>query len=370
MKSIRDFLGLGCLLALAVTPAARAHHSFAAEFIEGSSGEVEGVVTRVWFTNPHVRYRLEATDANGDIQEWELQLTSVTNLRNSEWFQDTVKVGDRVTALGEVARDGSNKLYARQINVEGGRQLGAYGGRRGGGAAPAAETVATVELTYEDYGYGQINPDHPFDISGAWNNGFRFRVTADDLEPKPYPFTDEARAIFEATVHYDDYSLRCLAPGLPRIIGAPYTMEIADAGMHYLVVHEEHNMPRRIYMDGREPPENTQPSSLGYSIGHWESDQVLVIETTHLLPGWLDGSGLPMAGEGTRIVERWEFAEDRLTMDRIATFYDSYYTEPLVRRRGSARSPGLSVVEMASCDPQSYYRDLYEAGLIEEYLNR
>jgi hypothetical protein len=340
---------------------ALAHHSFAAEFLEGSRGEIEGVVTQVWFTNPHVRYRLEATDEDGTKREWELQLTSVTNLRNSEWYRDTVQVGDTIWAQGEVARDGSNKLYARNIRVEGGRELAAYGGRR-----PAA---ATENLTYEDYGYGQLNPDHPFDISGPWNNGFRFRVTADDLEPKPYPFTDEARAIFDATVHYDDYSLRCMAPGLPRIIGAPYTMEIVDAGTHYLVVHEEHNMPRRIYMDGREPPQNTQPSSLGYSVGHWESDNVLVIETTHLLPGWLDGSGLPMSGDGTRVVERWEFADDRLTMDRIATFYDPYYTEPLVRRRGSARGPS-EVLEMASCDPQSYYRDLHESGLLEEYLYR
>lgn len=364
MKIWRFCAGIASASLIAGIPAASAHHSFAAEFIEGSSGEIEGVVTRVWFTNPHVRYRLEATAEDGSTQEWELQLTSVTNLRNQEWFRDTVEIGDRIRAQGEVARDGSNKLYARRIDVEGGPVLGAYGGRRPSAAAEAPD------LTYEDYGYGQLNPDHPFDISGAWNNGFRFRVTADDLEPKPYAFTDEARAIFEATVHYDDYSLRCLAPGLPRIIGAPYTMEIVDAGSHYLVVHEEHNMPRRIYMDGREPPENLQPSSLGFSLGHWESDNVLVIETTHLLPGWLDGSGLPMSGDGTRIVERWEFADDRLTMDRIATFYDPYYTEPLVRRRGSARGPGLQVYEMASCDPQSYYRDLYEAGLIEEYLYR
>ena len=353
---------VGAVVAMAVAPSAGAHHSFAAEFVPDSSGEVEGVVTRVWFTNPHVRYRLETTGEDGETQEWELQLTSVTNLRNSEWYRDTVKVGDTIWAQGEVARNGSNKIYARRINVEGGRELGAFGGARPGPAE-------TEELTYEDYGYGQLNPDHPFDISGPWNNGFRFRVTADDLEPKPYAFTDEARSIYEATVHHDDYSLRCMAPGLPRIIGAPYTMEIVDAGTHYLVVHEEHNMPRRIYMDGREPGENRQPSSLGFSVGEWESDNVLVIETTHLLPGWLDGSGLPMSGDGTRIVERWEFAEDRLTMDRIATFYDPYYTTPLVRRRGSARGPS-EVQEMASCDPQSYYLDLYEAGVIEEYLYR
>lgn len=350
------------VISAAGVPVSQAHHSFAAEFIEGSSGEVEGVVTQVWFTNPHVRYRLEAVGEDGVAAEWELQLTSVTGLRRSEWYRDTVQVGDRIRATGEVARDGSNKLFARNIRLDSGRELASSGGRR--------DPVADPGLTYEDYGYGQLNPEHPFDISGAWNNGFRFRVTADDLEPKPYPFTPEARAIYEATAHYDDYSLRCLAPGLPRIIGAPYTMEIVDAGSHYLVVHEEHNMPRRIYMDGREPAANLQPSSLGFSVGHWESDKVLVIETTHLLPGWLDGSGLPMSGDGTRIVERWEFADDRLTMDRIATFHDPYYTAPLVRRRGSARGPDVEVLEMASCDPQSYYRDLFESGQIEEYLYR
>ena len=77
-----------------------------------------------------------------------------------------------------------------------------------------------------------------------------------------------------------------------------------------------------------------------------------------------------MAGDGTRTVERWEFSDDRLSMDRTMTIYDPYYTEPLIRRRGSARGPDVEVFEMASCDPQSYYRDLHEAGVLEEYLYR
>jgi hypothetical protein len=362
MKIMHWSIGGLSTLALCWAASAGAHHSFAAEFIDGSSGEVQGVVTKVWFTNPHVRYRLEATREDGTTEEWELQLTSVTNLRASEWYRDTVKVGDTIWAQGEVARDGSNKIYARQVNIEGGPKLTTYGGRR-----PAEEAEG---LTYKDYGYGQLNPSYPFDISGAWNNGYKFHLTVDDLEPKPTPFTDQGRKLFEATVHHDDYSLRCMAPGLPRIFGAPYNMEIVDAGSEYLVVYTEHNTPRRIYMDGREPPENTQPSSMGYSVGHWEGDNMLVIETTHLLPGWLDGSGLPMSGDGTRTVEHWEFSEDRLTMDRVMMIYDPYYTEPLVRRRGSARGPNVEIFEMASCDPQSYYRDLYENGEIEDYLYR
>jgi hypothetical protein len=110
MKLVQGLAASLTLTAMGWAHPVGAHQSFAAEFIEGSSGEIEGVVTRVLFNNPHVRYRLEATVADGSAVEWELQLTSVTNLRNQEWFRDTVKVGDTIWAQGEVARDGSNKL--------------------------------------------------------------------------------------------------------------------------------------------------------------------------------------------------------------------------------------------------------------------
>jgi len=135
-----------------------------------------------------------------------------------------------------------------------------------------------------------------------------------------------------------------------------------------VIVYVEHNTPRRIWMDGRKPPADTPPSSLGFSVGHWEGS-ALVIETTNLLPGWLDGSGLPMKGEGTRIVERYELTADRLAMDRIMTIYDPYYTQALVRRRGSARDDSVDISEQAPCDPDSYYRDLLELGKLEQHLN-
>jgi hypothetical protein len=132
-------------------------------------------------------------------------------------------------------------------------------------------------------------------------------------------------------------------------------------------LHVEQNSARRIWMDGRKAPADTPDTSLGFSVGHWEGD-VLVIETTHLLPGWLDGSGLPMKGEGTRIVERYELAKDRLSIDRSMTIYDPYYSQPLVRRRGSARDDSVDISEQASCDPDGYYRDLRELGKLEQHL--
>src|SRR5690606_13046832 len=184
----------------------------------------------------------------------------------------------------------------------------------------------------KSYAYAKVNADAPFDISGPWRNRYKFRVTVDDLDPKPTPFTEEGRQRFASTTHYDDYSLRCVAPGLPRIFGAPYDMDIVDAGSHYQITYIEHNTPRRIYMDGRAVPADYPDRPMGYSVGHWEGEE-LVIETTRLLGGWLDGSGMPfMGGENTRIVERYSFAADRLSMEREMTIYDGFYNQPLVRR--------------------------------------
>jgi len=122
-------------------------------------------------------------------------------------------------------------------------------------------------------------------------------------------------------------------------------------------------------MDGRTPPPDQQPSPMGFSVGRWDG-ATLIVETTHLSPGWLDGSGLPMSGD-TRIEERYEVSADRLSIARTMTIHDPvYYTAPLVRQRHSARSDTMRIVEQAPCDPDSYYRDLAAGGRLEEHFER
>ena len=50
------------------------------------------------------------------------------------------------------------------------------------------------------------------------------------------------------------------------------------------------------------------------------------------------------------------------------TIHDPYYTQPLVRRRGSARDDDIDISEQDSCDPDSYYRDLLELKRLEQHL--
>jgi hypothetical protein len=348
-------------LALLVPGPALPHHSVAAEFDTSQQRELEGEITQVWFSNPHVRYRLTVTSTGGTAEDWELQAGNVTNLLRQNWTEDSLRVGDRVTASGDIGRDGAKKLRIREVATADGRVVPPRGRE-----APPRDTILASADKY--YGYG-ARQAAPIDITGPWRNDYKWRVTVDDLEPKPIPFTVEGRRAFEATEPWHDYALRCMAMGLPRIFGSPYNMDVVDAGNHYLMVYIEHNTPRRVWMDEREAPANTPATAMGFSVGRWEGD-VLVVETTHLAPGWLDGSGLPMSGGGTRIVERYEFSADRLGIERTMTIHDPYYTAPLVRRRSSARGEDVGITEQASCDPDSYYRDLAASGRLQEHFDR
>lgn len=349
------------------TPA-QAHHSFSAEFDAALNGKFTGVVTEVRFSNPHVRYRIDAKMPDGSIENWEVQAGSVTSLRPQGWIEDSIKVGDTITVEGQLGRNDAKKVYVRGVTLASGKTFGGTEGSASANARAANNRNVVNADPNKNYGYGKQNASAPFDITGAWLQSYKFRVTVDDLEPKPTPFTEEGRRIREANTKYDDSALRCISLGLPRIFGNPYNLDIHDAGNHYLFTYVEHNSPRRIWMDGRTPPADTVPTSNGYSVGKWEDANTLVIETTHLLPGWLDGSGLPMSGEGTRTVERIVYSADHLSADRTMTIYDPLYTQPLTRTRGWARGESVDVTEQDSCDPASYYTDLRESGLLDQYL--
>ena len=349
------------LAVLGASPAAQAHHAFATEFDGSLEGEVEGTVTRVWWTNPHIRYDVDVRLADGTIEQWSLHPPgNLPTYRRQNWTAETLAAGDHVVATGNLGRDGAKKLYATCIHLDSGRDLG-----------ECVDSFTVSDVTADPDRVHTYTPaGFAVDITGFWDNRYLFQRTVDDFEPKPMPLTDAAAAIYAGRRFGDDYALRCLPVGLPRIFGSPYPVEILNAGSHYVMIFLQDNTPRRVYMDGREAPADLPLSSMGFSTGRWE-DRTLVIETTHLSPGWLDGSGYPMTGgDGTRVVERWVVAEDGLTINRTMTTYDDYYTEPLVRTRGSQRGNPAELIESPPCDATTFYYELYENGELGERFER
>lgn len=349
------------MLASLGTDRANAHHAFASEFDGTLDGRVEGTVTRVWWANPHIRYDVEVSLEDGTVEQWSLHPPgNLPTYRRQNWTAETLAAGDHVVATGNLGRDGAKKLYATCINLESGRNLG-----------ECVDSFTQTEVTADpDRVHTYTAAEFEVDITGFWNNRYMFQRTVDDFEPKPMPMTEAATTIYAGREFGDDHALRCLPVGLPRIFGSPYPVEVLNAGSHYLMVYLQDNTPRWIWMDGRAAPADLPDSSMGFSTGRWE-DRTLVIETTHLSSGWLDGSGYPMTGgDGTRIVERWQVADDGLTIVRTMTIHDDYYTEPLVRTRGSERGNPAELIESPPCDATTFYYELYENGELEERFDR
>ena len=112
------------ILAVAILPAAaaRAHHSFAAEFLDDQTATIEGVVTEVWFRNPHVRYYLEIeTDAGKE--NWDIRGKSPTSLIREGWTPKTIEEGDLISVHGHLGRDGRKLMSIISIRLPDGSTI-------------------------------------------------------------------------------------------------------------------------------------------------------------------------------------------------------------------------------------------------------
>jgi hypothetical protein len=158
------------------------------------------------------------------------------------------------------------------------------------------------------------------------------------------PLTPEYQAIFEANLKDQDEggpgtdpTFTCIPDGMPRAMNVIFPMEIVIQPKLTHILIEYLTMLRRIYTDGREFPEDTDSSFMGYSIGKWiDTDgdgrfDELVVETRFLKsPRAFDSSGIPLHADGQTIVKE-RFYQDRNNPDVLhdeITTIDHALTRP------------------------------------------
>ena len=119
--NIHRRFGIAAALLLAGLPIL-AHHSFQAEYDENKLVTVNGTVTKVAWTNPHVMLNMDVRDDSGKVANWQMELASPNGLLRQGWKVDSLKPGDQVSVSGYAARDGSHLVNARHV-VLGGRRI-------------------------------------------------------------------------------------------------------------------------------------------------------------------------------------------------------------------------------------------------------
>ena len=145
------------------------------------------------------------------------------------------------------------------------------------------------------------------DLSGLWRNDAGDRhynnVTADLQVADVAPWAHELFITRQLEFGKDSMETLCLPLGpaylttryrQSRILQTPTAIMIAfDDGMH-----------RQIFMDGRALESDPNPTWMGYSIGRWEGDVLVVESNGYTDRSWLDFGGHPHTEE-LRITERY-----------------------------------------------------------------
>ena len=132
------------VFAFAVSGRVLAHHSFAM-FDTASPLTLTGVVTDFQWTNPHVYIELDVPEGAKGAKHWTIELGSPSILMRGGWKFNTLKKGDKVTAVVSPLRNGEPGSLLTRITLADGRLLG-NGGPTGVGPgvteAPAATPAA------------------------------------------------------------------------------------------------------------------------------------------------------------------------------------------------------------------------------------
>lgn len=177
---------------------------------------------------------------------------------------------------------------------------------------------------------------------------------ARDLKPGDVEMTPWAAAIAaqrEQRDHVDDPYGYCLPPGVPRIDFGGGPFKILHTPQVTAFLHETlvGMIFRQIFTDGRPLPPAAEPTTLGYSIGHWDGD-TFVVETSGFKDGgWLDTRKGRPHSEALRVTERFR-RRDAGRLDLAITIDDSKaYLKPWTIATTLYLLPDTELME-AFCD--------------------
>ena len=112
-----------------------AHHSFAVEYDSKKPVEGIGVISKVEWTNPHMRVYVDVTEANGTVTTWNLELGAVNSVLRRGWKPADLKTGEKITFKGYGGRKILTRAVADTLTLADGR---AFTGASGAPDSPSA----------------------------------------------------------------------------------------------------------------------------------------------------------------------------------------------------------------------------------------
>jgi len=189
-------------------------------------------------------------------------------------------------------------------------------------------------------------PDGKPDFSGVWGldaGPSLFWIAGDPKSGYAKPIVEKVLAERDANLQFDDPIVHCLPEG-PRFSHfVAFPKKIVQTPTLMIILGEDLSY-RQIFMDGRQLPKDPNPSFMGYSVGRWDGDTLVVDSVGFKERTWLDWAGHPHS-EKLRLTERWR----RLNFGRLEieeTFTDpEFYNQPLNAKVTGTLVPDTDLLE-------------------------
>lgn len=335
-----------------------AHHSVSSLYDYTNVRKLEGTLMSIRWVNPHVQLKIETAGEGGEPVVWQLEASAVNLLRRLGVDEDSIKEGDPVVATGPVSRRGLNNMVASTLTLRSGKTVALFPGSAARAGLIDSIPVADGSLRRAA---SEIEADKAsaHGIFRVWTP--RKKPTRDlGLGIAQWPLTEAAQAAVAAyNPLFDDPALRCVPAGMPIIMDNPYPMEFYEDGDDIIMHLELSDGLRRIRMNDDTDGRDAEPSPLGYSVGHWE-DNELVIYTDKINYPYFDDLGTPQSGN-LKIVERYTLSEDQARLDWEAVANDpEIFTEPVVLDGYLVWVPGEEVKRFDCTVPEGFSWQLKE----------
>jgi hypothetical protein len=341
-------------LAFAVLPwIAAAHHSFAI-YDADNPRTITGVVREFRWTNPHSWLFVTVVNPDGTETVWEIEHGPVNMLSRQGWTPTTLEPGDRIAI--EVHPVHSGAPVGRFIDMQ--RLSGTTGSESADFSAGTITRVPRPEPVAMPDGVAR-------NFNGIWvnaNGGIHFDTAAPSRREQRPPLKPEYLARWQqrfadadAGRSTTDPTAECLPPGFPRFLSMVFPGEILQAEHQLNWYAEWGEATVRIYLDGREPPPDLQPSYYGFTTGRWERN-TLVTRTIGLRGDTLvDTTGIPHSDRLTVTMRLTKLTPDFFEAE--ITLEDPVVLErPWSTLKRFARAPAHYYVQEFACFEGNRYR--------------
>lgn len=313
------------------------HHGFAQYFDRTDQVRIEGTIHRVDISNPHTHLEVAVTNDNGGVDIWSCETQAKTLLDRKGIDEADFELGAPIVVTGSQARRDATGCEVGTIYFSSGEAV----------TLRTAEGRAVIAVNSESQ---EVNLKRD-SIFGRWvRNSFAGNPTEAGFLDAINDLGRAANSQYNS--FFDDPSLHCSSSTAVRIWIAPGNpSEIRQEGDRIVMQHEFMDTSRIIYLNEQAAPQEVSPSAVGFSLGRFEGDE-LIVETSNFLEGVLlshvgPGSDGVVHSDQLKLVERYRVDELGDLIFSWEATDGKYFSEPI--RGGLSLSPTSLDLGLYNC---------------------